>query len=249
MPLGPVIMCHADSYSTIDVANMAFSKHRRDVCQYQSFDVNTFVADVMQQMTEKHQEYKNAFVKSFTRFEEKCDFIDTVIFPAVKAWSENQTDENTKKMVDAFEIGVKQFTTFGKMSGIAKIFESAYFAMTTIDGEVSEYDHTFCEYRMKPKIVVSAKSANFVMSDETRCVVYGDQPKVVTNKTKPFDSNKPVMGIPVAPQYSSGDAVTGVPVVDAGFFNMMRSVRVPQHHVGVVADTTSRVIERTPCNA
>ena len=235
--------------------HVAFSEERRNKNKYTSFDVNTFVKCVVEHMKAKHKEYEKARFKSFTRFEEKCDFIDNVVFPAMRACSDKKTDANVKKMVDAFEKGVRRFTTFGNMSGIAKIFESAYFAMTTMTQIMvrDDYGAMVKEY----VATVSAKSANFEMSDETKCVVCDDQPKEITNGAKQFYANEPVMGVTVADQQNRNkEVVTAVAVNHVGFFDKMRSVRVPQHRIGEAIgeatdqdDVKNRVMERTSCNA
>lgn len=211
------------SGSSVDNDKGAFSRYRRRENTYKDFNVNTFVQHVVENMKTKHQEYEKARVKFVTRFEEKCDFIDKVVFPAVKACSTNPTQNNMRAMVNAFKEGVEKFTTFGRMSGLAQIFEAAYFAMT----DAGSFN-------------VTAKSAVFDMDDSTRNVVYGPQSKAGKTTT--------VVGVPVTDRstnraafFSAADAVVGVPVVnhqpqhretpDHSFFSMMCSVQVPQHPV------------------
>lgn len=230
--------------------HLAFSEHRRNKNKYTSFDVNTFVERVVEHMKAKHKEYEKARFKSFTRFEEKCDFVDNVVFPAMRACSDEKTDANVKKMADVFKEGVRRFTTFENMSGIAEIFESAYFAMTTMTPIMVRDDYG----AMVEKYVatVSVKSANFEMRDETKRVVCEDQSTEVASDEKRCHSSEPVIGVVAVRQNSEKNVVTGVPVVDAGFFNMMRSARVPQHPVGVATrqdGTASEAMKRTPCNA
>jgi len=195
------------------------------------FDVNTFVQHIVENMKIKFQEYEKARFKSFTRFEEKCAFIDNAVFPAVKAYSEKPTPGNAQAMVSAFKEGVSRFTTFGKMSGLARIFDSAYFAMTS---------------RFASPPVVD-------MDNYTRSVVYGP----VENKA---ENTTPVVGVPVQNKETSrcqtgffhDSIVVGVPVnhrqqqrikVDHTFFSMMRSVQVPKHEVEASQSNTMKRTE------
>src|SRR3990167_5170784 len=178
--------------------HVAFSERRRSKNPRKCFDVNSFVTQVVAHMKEKHMEYEKARFKSFTRFEEKCDFIDNVVFPAMRACSDKQTDENVKTLVDAFEQGVSRFTTFGNMSGLAQIFESAYFSLTSMTPTMVRDDYGAMV--QKNVATVNTTKAQFEMSKEAASVVSCEEPvvtKAVEVKTSaPSDSKNVVVGVP-----------------------------------------------------
>lgn len=105
------------------------------------FDINAFVSALRTDIQEKKRAYEAAkktpiiggLQALFTRYDEKKDFILQHIIPAIRNCSLNANAENKKTLVETFKAGALKFTTNGKLSGLAKICEDAYFALTDLE--------------------------------------------------------------------------------------------------------------------
>lgn len=188
------------------------------------FDIDSFISDTKKYMQKEKMEYDSvkktpvvgAVRAAATRYEEKRNFILNEIVPAIKACAQKTTEENILLLAKKFKKGAKEFTTFGKQSGLAIIFQQAYSDLTD-----------------KNKI----KLSNFVSKVVTEIVVK-EQPEEAISKQSP----SPVLGIAAqstAPTHAavspasffsrSRSSVVSEVDSEARLYAELEQIRIPQN--------------------